>query len=181
MVSTAITNIENCSKQNNFKEFKHISSHIIKAEHIYCIGMGISHHLADIMAYLLKLYIKNAFALSNDSPSLPEQIILMTPKDLLIAFSFPPYSRATVEATEMAKSSGVTVISFTDRKTAPIVEHSDHTLVAKTDNILFTNSLGAISVLMNALVTELALAQEKDVIDGLEKIESYLQDKRYFY
>jgi len=86
-----------------------------------------------------------------------------------------------VEAAELAKKSGVTVISFTDRKTAPVVEHSDHILVAKTDNILFTNSLGAISVLMNALVTELALAQDKKVIDGLQKIESYIQDKRYFY
>jgi DNA-binding MurR/RpiR family transcriptional regulator len=181
IVSTAISNIEYCVEQNDFNEFKHISAHIVKAEHIYSIGMGISHYLAEIMAYLLKLYIKNAFALSNDSPSLPEQVILMTPKDLLIVFSFPPYSRATVEAAQLAKKSNVTVISFTDRKTAPIAEYSDHILVAKTDNILFTNSLGAISVLMNALVTELALAQDKKVIDGLEKIESYLQDKRYFY
>ena len=121
------------------------------------------------------------FALSSDSPSFPEQIILMSPKDLLIIFSFPPYSRQTVEAAKQAKELGVPIISFTDKKTAPIVEYCEHYLIAKTDNILFTNSLGAISVLMNALVTELAFTEEEKVLDGLQKIDKYINDKRYFY
>jgi DNA-binding MurR/RpiR family transcriptional regulator len=181
VVETVIDNIQFSVKNNDLEEFKHITSHIIGAENIYCIGMGISHYLAELMAYLLKLYVKRAFAMSNDSPSFPEQIILMTPKDLLITFSFPPYSRPTVEAAILAKKSGIPVISFTDIKTAPVVEFSDHFLVAKTDNILFTNSLGAISVLMNALVTELALRQDKQVLEGLQKIERFVNDRRYYY
>ena len=105
----------------------------------------------------------------------------MTPKDLLIVFSFPPYSRQTVEAAEQAKKQGSLVISFTDRQTAPVIEYSEHFLIAKTDNILFTNSLGAISVLMNAIVTELALTEESKTLEGLQKTERYLNDPRYYY
>jgi DNA-binding MurR/RpiR family transcriptional regulator len=181
VAQTVIGNIDFCLEQNTLQEFKHISKHIRRAQNIFCLGMGISHYLAEIMSYLLKLYMKKAFALSSDSPSFPEQIILMNPKDLLIVFSFPPYSKQTVEAAELAKASNITVISFADKKTAPVAEFSEHVLVAKTDNILFTNSLGSIAVLMNALVTDLALSEENEVIAGLKKIDKYLNDPRYFY
>jgi DNA-binding MurR/RpiR family transcriptional regulator len=181
VAQTVIGNIDFCIEQNSLQEFKHISKHILRAQNIFCLGMGISHYLAEIMSYLLKLYMKKAFALSSDSPSFPEQIILMNPKDILIVFSFPPYSKQTVEAAALARESNLTVISFADKKTAPVAEYSEHVLVAKTDNILFTNSLGSIAVLMNALVTDLALSEENKVITGLERIEKYLNDPRYFY
>jgi DNA-binding MurR/RpiR family transcriptional regulator len=133
------------------------------------------------MAYQLMLYLKKATAMSGDTLSFTEQTILLNPRDLLITFSFPPYSRQTVEAAELAQQLDIPVISFTDKKTAPIVEFSQHVLIAKTDNILFTNSLGAISMLMNALVTEIALKEDQKVLAGLEKIEKYINDPRYFY
>jgi DNA-binding MurR/RpiR family transcriptional regulator len=105
----------------------------------------------------------------------------MTPRDLLITFSFPPYSRQTVEAAQLAQRLNIPVVSFTDKKAAPISQYSLHVLIAKTDNILFTNSLGAISMLMNALVTEIALTEEQRVLNGLQKIEDYVNDPRFYY
>lgn len=176
-----VKNINQTLNLNPLQEFKHIVEHILEADTIYCIGMGISRHMADIMAYLLTLYMKKAIAISNDTLSFKEQIILLTKEDLIIAFSFPPYSRPTVEAAGLAHENMIPVISFTDKKTAPIVEYSTHTLIAKTDNILFTNSLGAISVLMNALVTEIALKQEDKIMESLQKIDKTLNDPRYFF
>ena len=176
----AIQNIKASIELNELSEFKHVVNHLQRAKNIFCMGMGISHYLAEIFAYLLKLYMKKAFTLSSDSPSFPEQIILLNKKDLLLVFNFPPYSRATVEAAEQAYKKGIPVISFTDKRTSLVTEFSEHSLIAKTDNILFTNSLGAISILMNALVTELALTAEKPVIEGLQKIEDFYNDKRYF-
>jgi len=176
-----VQNLDLSLQHNSLEDFKHIVTHLNDARHIYTIGLGISKYLAEIMAYQLKLYLKNAFAMSGDSLSFAEQIILLTPQDLLITFSFPPYSRQTVEAAELAYRMNIPVVSFTDKKTAPIAEYSLHVLIAKTDNILFTNSLGAISMLMNALVTEIALTEEKKVLTGLEKIEKYINDPRYFY
>jgi DNA-binding MurR/RpiR family transcriptional regulator len=176
-----VQNINFSLQQNDLQEFKHIVSHLQQADNIYCIGLGISKYLAEIMAYQLKLYLKKSFAMSGDSLSFPEQIMLLTPKDLLIAFSFPPYSRQTVEAAQLAHQRKIPVVSFTDKKTAPIVQYCLHILIAKTDNILFTNSLGAISMLMNALVTDIALTEERKVLKGLQTIDKYVNDPRYFY
>lgn len=176
-----VQNINLSLQQNDIKDFKHIVTHLREADNVYCMGLGISKYLAEIMSYQLKLYLKRSFAMSGDSLSFAEQIMLLTPRDLIIAFSFPPYSRQTVEAAQLAKSLNIPVISFTDKKTAPIVQYSVHVLIAKTDNILFTNSLGAISVLMNALVTEIAFTEEKKVLKGLQKIDKFVNDPRYFY
>ena len=176
-----VKNIDLSLHHNNLQDFKHIVTHLQKAENVYCIGLGISKYLAEIMAYQLKLYLKNAFAMSGDSLSFAEQVILLTPQDLLITFSFPPYSRQTVEAAELAYRQNIPVISFSDQKTSPIAQYSTHMLIAKTDNILFTNSLGAISMLINALVTEIALTEEDKVLARLEKIEKYKSDQRYFF
>jgi DNA-binding MurR/RpiR family transcriptional regulator len=176
-----VKNIDLSLHHNHLQEFKHIVTHLQEAENIYCIGLGISKYLAEIMAYQLKLYLKNAFAMSCDSLSFTEQVILLTPRDLLITFSFPPYSRQTVEAAQQAHQKNIPVISFSNNKTSPIVQYSTHMLIAKTDNILFTNSLGAISMLINALVTEIALTEENKVLAGLEKLEKYMNDQRYFF
>lgn len=176
-----VQNLDLSLQQNNLEDFKHIVTHLQEAKNIYTIGLGISKYLAEIMAYQLKLYLKNAFAMSGDSLSFAEQVILLSPQDLLVTFSFPPYSRQTVEAAELAHKMNIPVVSFSDKKTAPIAQYSIHMLIAKTDNILFTNSLGAISMLINALVTEIALTEENKVLSGLEKIEKYINDPRYFY
>ncbi len=156
-----VQNINLSLQQNDIKDFKHIVTHLREADNIYCMGLGISKYLSEIMAYQLKLYLKKSFAMSGDSLSFAEQIMLLTPRDLIIAFSFPPYSRQTVEAAQLAQKMNIPVVSFTDKKTAPIATYSVHVLIAKTDNILFTNSLGAISMLMNALVTEISSLQRK--------------------
>ncbi len=176
-----IENLKYSVKHNDLNEFKQIVEHIRKAENIFCAGLGISKHMSEILTYLLKLYMKKAFTLTNDSPSFQEQVILLNPKDLLFVFSFPPYSRPTVDLAREASEMGITVIAFTDKRTAPVMEFCEHALLARSDNILFTNSLGAIAALMNALITELALCEETTVISGLEKVENYLNDKRYFY
>jgi DNA-binding MurR/RpiR family transcriptional regulator len=176
-----VQNIDLSLQNNTLYDFKHIVTHFREAENIYCLGLGISRFLAEIMAYQLMLYLKKAYAMSGDSLSFTEQTVLLNPKDLLITFSFPPYSRQTVEAAKLAQQMDIPVVSFTDKKTAPIAEFSQHILIAKTDNILFTNSLGAISMLMNALITEIALTENQRVLAGLEKIEKYFNDPRYFY
>ncbi|MBD3224014.1 MAG: SIS domain-containing protein [Caldithrix sp.] len=115
-----VDKIHHTLEQNSLDVFKHIIQHIRNADNIFCLGMGISQYLAQMMAYLLKLYIKKAFALSSDSPSFPEQIVLMEKKDLLFVFSFPPPPTADKpwKPQNRPKNMNIPVISFTDKKTA---------------------------------------------------------------
>jgi len=52
--------------------------------------------------------------------------------DVLVAFSFPHYSRLTLEVARQFRTLGATVIAITDAATSPIAAHSDHLLSVHT-------------------------------------------------
>ena len=98
-----ITNIDDTIKSIDFKTFSNAVDSIIAAQRINCLGIELSHHLSRLMTFLLRKYSYDARYLSTDFLKYREQIAYLTPKDLLIAFSFSPYSRETVEAVAFAR------------------------------------------------------------------------------
>ncbi len=47
--------------------------------------------------------------------------------------------------------------------TSPITFHAEQVIVVRTKNMLYTNSISAVSIMMNAIVTELALKNKKAI------------------
>ncbi len=175
-----ITNINDTINSIDYTTFSNVVDSIIAAQHIYCLGMELSHQLSRLMTFLLRTYSYDAHALSVDFLQYREQIAYMKPEDLLIAFSFSPYSRETVEAISFAKARGIRSIAFTDKKTAPIREFATYCLQIKTDNIMFSNSLGAIVTVINAIIIELNFRDKERTLKALKIIEENINDERYF-
>ncbi len=175
-----ITNINDTIKSIDFKTFSNAVDTIIASQRIYCLGIELSNHLSRLMTFLLRQYSYDAHYLSIDFLKYREQIAYMTPKDLLIAFSFSPYSRETVEAIAFARERGIPSIAFTDKKTSPIRESATYCLQIKTDNIMFSNSLGAIVTVINAIIIELNFRDKERTLNALKIIEENIKDERYF-
>ncbi|MBN1154632.1 MurR/RpiR family transcriptional regulator [candidate division KSB1 bacterium] len=160
--------------------FIHVIDSIIEARRIYCMGQELSYQLSRLLTYLLKLYGYDAQQFSSDFLRYQEQIAYLEANDLLIAFSFSPYSRETVDAASYAQQRGLKLIAFTDKKTAPIREFATYCIQIKTDNIMFSNSLGAITVIINAIVTELNLRDRERTLRALKIIEENINLEKYF-
>lgn len=175
-----ITNINDTIKSIDLQVFSKVVDSIIVARRIYCLGMELSHQLSRLMTFLLRTYSYDAHYLSVDFLQYREQIAYMNAKDLLIAFSFSPYSRETVEAISFARERSIPSIAFTDKKTAPIREFATYCLQIKTDNIMFSNSLGAIVTVINAIITELNFRDKERTLNALKIIEENIKDERYF-
>lgn len=130
---------------------------ILTARHVHTAGLGISYLLAEMLSYQLMQVGISSSALRQGSTVFAEQVLYFQPNDLLITFSFPPYSVETIDTARIAHERGNTVISITDKMNAPITFSSELSLLVKSKNMLFTNSFAAISVLINALSTQCAL------------------------
>jgi len=130
---------------------------ILKSKRIFTAGLGISYLLAEILAYQLTQVSLDSSVLKHTHTVFHEQILYMNKSDMLIAFSFPPYSIETVDAAKFAKRKGIKVISITNKESSPITFHSLLSLTVNSENMLFTNSFAAISVLINAMATACAL------------------------
>lgn len=180
VANNVITNINDTLKSINYHEFSNVVDSIMKARQIYCLGLEISYQFASMLTFLLRLYGYDAHTLSLNFLHYQEQIAFLTEDDLLVAFSFSPYSRPTIEAVSYASERKIPVIAFTDKKIAPVNKYSTHCLQIKTDNIMFTNSLGAVAVVINAIITELNLQDKERTLHALEIIEKNINDSRYF-
>ncbi len=176
----AIQNIQDTIDGLDRDMFYQLVDQIMNADHIYCMGMELSFQLSQMMTFLLQLYSYNAHTLSANFFHFSEQIASLTPKDLLIAFSFSPYSRETVETMDLAKQKGIPTLAFTDKRTSPIHMHADTCIHIQTENILFSNTLAAITVILNAIITELNFRDSDRILGALKTIESTIQDSRYY-
>ena len=130
---------------------------ILNSKRVFTAGLGISYLLSEILAYQLTQVGIDSSVLKHTHTLFHEQILYMDQKDLLVMFSFPPYSKETIEAAKYAHERGIKIISVTNKATSPITFYSNEVLIVKSENMLFTNSFAAISVLINAIATDCAL------------------------
>lgn len=165
-INDTLTNIDR-------ETFNKVINVILQSNRVYTAGLGISYLLAEILAYQLTQVGVDSSVLKHTHTLFHEQILYMNKDDLLICFSFPPYSKETVDVAKFADKNGIGVISITNKSTAPIASHSKAVLTVKSENMLFTNSFAAISVLINAIATACAVknkSKAKRVLKESEKI-----------
>lgn len=135
------------------KSFDLAVAKILSAKRIFILGTRTSAALSMFMGYYFNLMFENVRVLYESSNSeIFEQILRISPEDVLIGISFPRYSKRTIKAVRYAKSSGATVIGITDASTSPLAKLADITLLAKSDMVSFVDSLVAPLSLINALI-----------------------------
>jgi DNA-binding MurR/RpiR family transcriptional regulator len=163
-----VANINESLTLLNQKSFSDAVSHIVHARHVYTIGVGISSHLASTSAFLLRKIGIQADAVPQTGLQPTENIVSLEKGDLLIAFSFPPYSRQTIEATAMAKKQKVSIVGITNQLLAPITAYCDTVLVAKSESRTPSNSLSAPLLIMSGLVSATATKTRPHSLKVLE-------------
>jgi len=84
-------------------QYKRAVDLLKNANHVYTIGMGISSCLAEIATYLFTRVSINSNFMTHGTLTFTEQIINISEDDVIFAFSFPPYSRETIEAAHYAQ------------------------------------------------------------------------------
>jgi len=145
---------------------------ICEANKIYIIGIRSSSTLADFLSRNMNVIFDNVISLEARSGSeVFEQMLSISEKDVLIAISFPRYSKRVVDAVEYAHSLGANVISITDSYASPISEKANQTLVARSDMVSFVDSLVAPLSLINALIMGIARKKREELNDRLHKLE----------
>jgi len=176
-----VKNITQTIGQIDRAAFDRVTDLILKATHVYACGLGISSLLASVLSYSLNQVAVRATSFSHEHETFFEQMHQVRPTDVVIAFSFRPYSRETVDTVRALASRGVPVVAITDRVTAPICFVSKAALPIVCQNLLFTNSISAVSVLINALTTEVALRNRRRATDNLRKTEQLLRRAGHYF
>ena len=176
-----VRNINETINQLDRRVFGDVARMILNAARVYTLGLGISSLMARILAYSLSQVAIRSTSLVHDYETFIEQIHQFDRSDLIIAFSFPPYSKETIEVARAAAKRKTSIVAVTDRVTSPVSVYAARVLPVVSQNMLFTNSFSSISVIINALTTEVALLNKAKALKNLRESERLLERTGHYY
>ena len=147
---------------------------ILKAKNIYILGVRSVSALANFLGYYLNFMFSNVHIITASGESeMFEKLVSVNEEDVVIAFSFPRYSRATAKGVQYCRTTGASVVGLTDSRFSPLGQSCDHVLVAKSDMLSLVDSLVAPLSVVNALIVALAAGREQvlsKTFDTLERV-----------
>lgn len=145
---------------------------ILKARKIYVLGVRSAAPLANFAGYYMNYMFDDVRVVTvSGAGEMFENLVNITPEDVVVAFSFPRYSSATLKAAQYCRGVGATVIGITNSNLSPLAQNSDFVLVAKSDMVSLVDSLVAPLSVVNALLVALASAREQEVQKSLGTLE----------
>ena len=152
--------------------FERAIERITSAKRIYIIGVRSSSSLASFLNFNFQMIFDNVkFIQTTSGSEMFEQIMQIGEGDVMIAISFPRYSKRIINAVEYARSRKANVVALTDSKVAPIAAHADELLIAQSDMISFVDSLVAPLSIINAIVMAVSRKKQKEVTERLRILE----------
>ncbi len=154
------------------ESFQQAVDKIVKAKHIYILGLRSSTALASFLGFYLNLLFENVILVHTTAVSeMFEQALRIGPGDLMIGISFPRYSSRTVKAMQFASDRGGDVLAITDSEASPLYEIAHTSLLAKSDMMSFIDSLVAPLSLINALIVAVGREMNADLSKTFTELE----------
>ncbi len=145
---------------------------IVTANHIYIIGVRSSSSLAGFLNYNFRMIFDNVkFVQTTSGSEMFEQIMRIREGDVMIAISFPRYSKRIINAVEYARSKKADVVALTDSKISPIASYADQLLIAQSDMASFVDSLVAPLSIINAMIVAVSRKKQDELTERLRALE----------
>lgn len=166
-----IDNIRETLEEIDGEAFQEAVSRLLKARKIYILGMRTSFVVAQYLGFYLGIILDNVHTVRMDMGDAFEQIVRIGEYDVVIAFSFPRYSKKSFQLVKYAKEKGAKVISITDSLFAPIASVSDNTLIVKSNMASFVDSLVPAMSVANALAVAVGMKEKEDIKEHFDDLE----------
>lgn len=167
-----IEKIRRTLEETSERDFAGAVDAICSAKTIYIIGVRSSSALATFLSFYFNYIFSDVWLINTNSRSeMFEHIMRIGEGDVFIGFSFPRYSKRTVQAAHYARANGAKVIALTDTGKAPIADAAHFLLMARSDMISFVDSLVAPLSMVNALIVAVGLKKREEVSRTYELLE----------
>jgi len=161
VLDSDIEKINNIKEDLPYEKIQKAANMISSGKQVYIIGYRTSYPLSYLLFMFLNQVIESVNMVDMIGGSVYDQLTTWSKNDVLVALSFPRYSRVTLEISNYAKGKGCKIIALTDSVLSPIGKIADIVLPLRCDSPLFFNSLvGCLSVI-NCLVGGVVLRRKQ--------------------
>lgn len=164
--------IRRTMEEIDHSSFEEAIDRIVSANRIYIIGVRSSSSLAGFLNFNLRMVFDNVkFVQTTSGSEMFEQIMRIGEGDVMIAISFPRYSKRIINAVEYARSKNADVVALTDSKMSPIAAYASQLLIAQSDMASFVDSLVAPLSIINAMIVAVSRKKQDVLTERLRVLE----------
>jgi DNA-binding MurR/RpiR family transcriptional regulator len=161
------------------KQVLEIAKHIDRARRILVVGIDFAAALSNLLAYGLVSIGYDAESPVGSAGNLHQKILLLGPKDLLIAISFGRCLQDTVESVIRARESGVSTFGLTDSEKSPIARFCDSSWITSITGPSFHGSYVAVVSAINALLVACSRLHPQRSLAVLRRKEDEFRSRWY--
>ena len=172
IVKSDIDNIKDTLDEIDEKAFEEAANRILKAKRIYIVGMRSSFTIAQYLGFYLGIILDSVHVIRTDMGDAFEQVVKINEDDVLIAISFPRYSKKSYQIVSYAKEKGAHIVSLTDSPFAPVASFTDNLLLVKSNMVSFVDSLVPALSIANALIVSVGMKEKEDIKQHFDDLEA---------
>lgn len=149
---------------------------ILAARRVWVVGFRSSFTTASLAAWGFRL-IRGDVGLLRTEDYLPECLLDVSPRDVLLVFSFGRYYRSTVKVVQWAARRGVAIVVISDSPVSPAAQLADVVLTTpyRSRTIPGFTVVGAVGIangLLAAAAARLSAAQKARMVKRIEEAET---------
>ena len=131
------------------------------ANNIFIIGLKRSFSVASYLNYALHHLNCHSYIIDGLGGMFEEQLNLIKPGDVVVAISFSPYAKETLNIMNAVAKNSVKQISITDSQISPLVGFSDVSFIVKEAQVSGFRSQCATMTLVQTLAISLAFKRKQ--------------------
>jgi DNA-binding MurR/RpiR family transcriptional regulator len=168
MVNSALRNIEETFAGIDERRLKAAAEAIWASRQVFVLGVGVNNANARNFAYLASTGMEQFHAIPRPGSTAIDDLARADSRDVLIAMTAKPYRSEIVEAVQVAREQGVTVIGISDSPASPIVIGSEHAFVAAVDTPQFFPSSVSVIALLETLLSFVIASASEEIVQRVE-------------
>jgi DNA-binding MurR/RpiR family transcriptional regulator len=174
-------NLASVHSRNTEAQLRAAAQSILAARDVFFLGFRASFGIAYHLHYCCD-WLRPSVRLATDSGGAwVDQVLALTPDDLLVAVSQAPYTRQTVEAVKAAQQQQVSVLALTDSTFSPLARLAQQSLLFEASSPSFFHSMTGAQALAETLMACVAEQGGSPVVQRLTERQQRLQSAKAYW
>ncbi|MBV1910212.1 MAG: MurR/RpiR family transcriptional regulator [Kangiellaceae bacterium] len=174
-LSSATSNIGQCVNNLDEAQLDFTVRLLARANSVYIFGHKQSSAVAQILKYGLRLVRKRVHGFAADEQGVAIAVGQLEANDLVVIVSSSPYSALTLDVVSELKAMSCQVLAITDAQNSPVSQQATETIVVPTAGDFYSNSLGANVIVVESLLSLVAIELGQSAVVKLENHENLVR------
>lgn len=160
-----MANIEETFAAIDMADLKAAAERIWNSRQVFTLGVGVNNANARNFTYLASTGMTRFHAIPRSGSTAVDDLAWADQQDVLIAMTCRPYRSEVIDAIQVAREQGVTVIAISDSPASPILRGADHGFIVQVDAPQFfpPSSVSTIALLETLLSFVIAVSSDEIV------------------